>query len=290
MGIENREYLRDEYEGGPGGLRLGGSSMLVKLIIATVGVFILQLAFTRPGVGSAVTDWLQLSAEDLYLRGQIWRLLTYAFCHSTQDPFHLIFNMLTLYFIGDTLQRMLGQKEFLWFYCSAAVFAGVCSVLYYTILGQQADVVGASGVVCAVFGLITMHYPRQRVMFMGAISMELRWLLAIFMLAPFLLEQMSGHSISHVNHFGGLLFAFVYFRMHLQLSRGWDHLAGRMAMKRRNRGKLKIFAPPSPSDADLDAQMDPILEKISREGEASLTSRERNILIQASRKLKKDRS
>jgi hypothetical protein len=62
-----------------------------------------------------------------------------------------------------------------------------------------------------------------------------------------------------------------------------------MAMKRRNKGKLKIFAPPLTTDCDLDAQMDPILEKISREGEASLTARERNILIQASRRLKKDR-
>jgi hypothetical protein len=62
-----------------------------------------------------------------------------------------------------------------------------------------------------------------------------------------------------------------------------------MAMKRRNKGKLKIFAPPAATDSNLDAQMDPILEKISREGEASLTQRECNILIQASKKLRKDR-
>jgi hypothetical protein len=76
----------------------------------------------------------------------------------------------------------------------------------------------------------------------------------------------------------------------MQLSRWWDNFAGRMAMKRRNKGKLKIFAPPAATNSNLDAQMDPILEKISREGEASLTQRERNILIQASKKLRKDRS
>lgn len=289
MGIENREYVRDEYEGGPGGLRLSGASMLVKLIAVTVVVFVLQLLFTRTGGGSTVTDWLQLSGPDLYQRGQVWRLLTYAFCHSTRDPLHLVFNMMSLYFIGDTLQRMLGQKEFLWFYACSAIFSGICAVLFYTVTNQPANIVGASGVVCAVFGLVVMHYPRQRVLLMGAIAMEMRWMLALFMLVPFLMELASGQPISHAAHFGGLLFGFLYFRMHMQLSTWWDRFAGRMAMKRRNKGKLKIFAPPLTTDCDLDAQMDPILEKISREGEASLTARERNILIQASRRLKKDR-
>jgi uncharacterized membrane protein YhaH (DUF805 family) len=184
---------------------------------------------------------------------------------------------------------MLGQKEFLWFYACSAIFSGICAVLFYTVTKQPANIVGASGVVCAVFGLVVMHYPRQRVLLMGAIAMEMRWMLALFMLVPFLMELASGQPISHAAHFGGLLFGFLYFRMHMQLSTWWDRFAGRMAMKRRNKGKLKIFAPPLTTDCDLDAQMDPILEKISREGEASLTARERNILIQASRRLKKDR-
>lgn len=292
MGIENREYLRDEdYQGGPGpgGFRAPSRSVMVKLIIVTVVVFVLQLITTRAGGTSTVTDWLNLDAEDLYRRGQFWRLLTYAFCHSVKDPLHLIFNMLTLYFAGEVLQRIIGQKEFGWFYCCSAIFSGMSAVVYYTITKQSAELVGASGAVCAVFGLVAMHYPRQKVMLMGGIPIELRWLLVIFMLLPVAIEAATGQSVSHAAHFGGLLFAFIYFKSHMQISRWWDQFAGRVAMKRRNKGKLKLFAPPVATDSSLDAQMDPILEKISREGEASLTARERNILIQASRKLKKDR-
>ncbi len=287
MGIENREYLRDEYDG-PGPMRFSTSSVQVKLIIVTVAVFLLQVLTTRGG-DSVVTRWLDLSGPDLYQQGQVWRLLTYAFCHNVNDPFHLIFNMMTLYFAADTLLRLLGQKEFLWFYCCSAMFAGISAVVTYTIMGRNASIVGASGAVCAMFGLVTMHYPRQRVMLMGLFQMEMRWVLAVFMLLPVLMEQLGGARVSHSAHFGGLLFGYMYFKSHMQLSRWWDNFAGRIAMKRRNKGKLKIFAPPASTDANLDAQMDPILEKISREGEASLTQRERNILIQASKKLRKDR-
>lgn len=287
MGIENREYLRDEYDG-PGPMRFSTSSVQVKLIIVTVAVFLLQVLTTRGG-DSVVTRWLDLSGPDLYQHGQVWRLLTYAFCHNVKDPFHLIFNMMTLYFAADTVLRLLGQKEFLWFYCCSAMFAGIAAVVTHTIMGRNAAVIGASGAVCAMFGLVTMHYPRQRVMMMGLFQMEMRWVLAVFMLLPVLVEQLGGARVSHSAHFGGLLFGYMYFKSHMQLSRWWDNFAGRMAMKRRNKGKLKIFAPPAATDSNLDAQMDPILEKISREGEASLTQRERNILIQASKKLRKDR-
>ena len=60
-------------------------------------------------------------------------------------------------------------------------------------------------------------------------------------------------------------------------------------MKRRNKGKLRIFAPTAATDSNLHAQMDAILDKINREGEASLTQRERNVLIQAGNKLRKER-
>lgn len=293
MGIENREYLRDEFEGGPGGLRLGGASMLVRIIAVTVAVFVLQIIFTRAGDGSSVTKWLSLNSTDLFQGGQIWRLLTYAFCHDPANLFHLLFNMMALYSIGSMLLNLLGSREFLWFYLVSAVFSGICSVAFYSIMQIPVSVVGASGAVNAVFCAVAIHYPRQRLLLMGVIPIEMRWLLAAFVAfdaMPILTNGFGDGKVAHAAHLGGLLFGFLYVRWHMQLTRWWDQFAGRLATKRRNRGKLKIFAPPSRTDADLEAQMDPILEKISREGEASLTSRERNILIQASRKLKKDRS
>jgi membrane associated rhomboid family serine protease len=286
MGIENREYLRNDYQDGPQRASFTSVSILVKLIVATVAVFILQLLFYDRATGSTVTQWLQLTGPDLYQRGQVWRLVTYAFCHDENLILHLIFNMMMLYFAGGMLLHLLGEREFLWFYLASAVFAGICSVAYYAIVRESPSIVGASGAVFAVFCAVTLHYPRRVVLLFGVVPLEMRWLLVISVALPVFLAPNSAHSA----HIGGVLFGAMYVRLHMNLTRWWDLFAGRVAMRRRNKGKLKIFAPPAPPDSNLEVQMDQILAKISREGEASLTARERNILTQASRQLRKDRS
>src|SRR5262245_35679361 len=73
---------------------------------------------------SIVDEWLQLEARKI-TRGQVWRLLTYAFCHDRYGLWHILFNMLLLYWCAVTLESMLGPREFLLFYLAAAVFAGL---------------------------------------------------------------------------------------------------------------------------------------------------------------------
>lgn len=293
MGIENREYLRDEYDDGPTRLvRRAPASMLVKLIGLTVVVFVLQLLMKNSAGESSITQWLQLVGEDVYRRGQVWRLLTYAFCHAESMPLHLIFNMVALYAVGSMLIQLTGEREFLWFYLASAVFAGICSLVFYTLIKRHPSILGASGAVYAVFCVVAMHYPRQSILLFGVIPIEMRWLLAIYIgmdVLPIVSGLTDVTRVAHSAHLGGLLFGYLYFKWNMRLTRWWDQFAGRVAMKRRARN-LKIFAPSVPPESNLEAQMDEILEKISREGEASLTARERNILTQASRKLRKDRS
>ena len=293
MGIENREYLRDEYDSASPFRRPSARPMTVILVVVTVAVFVLQLLTSRGAASSLAQNWLSLDFGHVVFQGQIWRLLTYAFCHDQSNLLHIVFNMMVLYSIGGVLRQVIGDREFLWFYLVAAVFAGICSLVFYRLLNISAEIIGASGATMAVFCLVAMHYPRQKVLLMGVIPIEMRWLLACFVAfdtLPILMGGAGSSKVAHAAHLGGLLFGFLYVRSHMNLTRWWDRFAGRIAMNRRNKGKLKLFAPPAGGESNLDAQMDPILEKISREGEASLTARERNILIQASRKLKKDRN
>src|SRR5439155_4260942 len=53
------------------------------------------------------------------MRGQVWRLVTHAFCHDRGDIFHILFNMLFLYWFGCTLESMYTSREFLLFYLAA---------------------------------------------------------------------------------------------------------------------------------------------------------------------------
>ncbi len=292
MGIENREYLREDYDEGSRRFHKQSASIVVKLIIVTVAVYVLQLLTIDRGGSSLAQQWLELKADSVFFQGQIWRLLTYAFCHSQEDLLHLVFNMMVLYSIGGILRELLGDREFLWFYLVSAVFAGICSLAVYSIMAIPVVIVGASGATMAIFCTVAMHYPRQKVFVMGLIPVEFRWLLLLFVALdsmPIITGQIATSKVANAAHLGGLVFGFLYFRWSMRLTRWWDQFAGRIATKRRANGKLKLFAPPTQPDANIDEQVDKILEKISREGEASLTTRERNILTQASKQLRKDR-
>lgn len=302
MGIENREYLRDEYDDTAGSFRRPSSKpMTIILVVVTVAVFVLQLMTSksngmRGDSPSLVQEWLALNFEDVMFRGQIWRLLTYAFCHDQSNLLHIVFNMMVLYSIGGVLRQLLGNREFLWFYLVAAVFAGMCSLAFYRLVGIDAQLIGASGATMGVFCLVALHYPRQKVLLMGIIPIEFRWLLAAFVAIdtlPMINEVMAAmqnrQTVSHVAnsaHIGGLIFGFLYFRWNMRITRWWDQIAGRIAT-RRQRGKLRVFTEAAEPESNLSSQVDAILEKISRTGEASLTTRERNILAQASKQYRK---
>ena len=293
MGIENREYLREDFDEGSRRFGTQSASIVVKLIIVTVAVFVLQLLTIDDRGGSSLAQqWLELKADKVFFQGQIWRLLSYAFCHSQNDLLHLVFNMMVLYSIGGILRELVGDREFLWFYLVSAIFAGICSLAFYSIIGIPVAIVGASGATMAIFCTVAMHYPRQKVFVMGLIPVEFRWLLLLFVVLdsmPIITGQIATSKVANAAHLGGLVFGFFYFRWSMRLTRWWDQFAGRIATKRRANDKLKLFAPPTQPDANMDDQVDLILEKISREGEASLTTRERNILTQASKQLRKDR-
>jgi hypothetical protein len=110
------------------------------------------------------------------------------------------------------------------------------------------------------------------------------------MLANQFAQNPSKQLVCHSGHLGGMLFGYLYFKWQIRLSDRWDQLAGRFRDRRRNKQHLKVFKPPVQQDTDLPDKVDAILDKISREGEASLTDRERRILTQASRQFRRDRS
>lgn len=293
MSIQNREYVRESMRNGSFGPSFPTASMLSKVILVTAVVYVLQIILKASSGNSVVTEWLQLNGNDLLFRGQIWRLITYAFVHDVQSPLHIVMNMITLYSVGRILTNLVGEREFLFFYLTSAVFAGICSVAFYTLMGMHPGILGASGAVYAVFCVVAMHYPRQKVLLFGALPIEMRWLLAAFVAmdaVPMLMNLSASTRVAHSAHLGGLLFGFLYVRLAMNLSLGWDRIAGRVRAKRKKAAALRIFAPVETPESNLSEQMDQILAKISREGEASLTQRERNILTQASRQLRKERT
>src|SRR5579863_7911604 len=118
MGVYDRDYYRNDP---PGGGVLGGVAPVCKgLIVVNVIVFVLQI-LTRDSRSGGLSEWLALSPGYVLQQWEIWRLLTYAFCHDPDSLLHLVFNMLFLWMMGSQIEHIYGSREFLKFYLTAAV-------------------------------------------------------------------------------------------------------------------------------------------------------------------------
>lgn len=289
MGFGDRDYYRD-----PDWRPNGSENSAVRwLIVICIGVFIGQLIDVR------VTDWLALTTGGEASKWQLWRVLTYAFCHNTRDVLHLFFNMICLWFFGRAVQDRLGNREFIAFYLLAAVAAGLSYLaLHVGFLGDHSLVTGASGAIMAVMALFAMWYPRQQVLLFGLLPIEIRWLVAAYVVFDTLpiWGALRGNRVSdgiaHAAHLGGLLFGFAYQIFGWRIS-NWMNF-GRVPAWWRNRNRQKSVRLYSPEteladssendDDDLDEVVDVILRKIHEHGETSLSEPERRLLSEASRR------
>src|SRR6516165_3924140 len=134
MGIYDRDYYRRE---GPSflGTLTNRAPVCKWLIVINLVLFIAQLATLERDAEThqitslgAFTEALDLNAGQVLHQGQVWRLLTHAFLHSPTDIWHIVFNMLFLWWLGHELEEMYGSREFLTLYLLSAVVAGACFV------------------------------------------------------------------------------------------------------------------------------------------------------------------
>jgi membrane associated rhomboid family serine protease len=237
---------------------------------------------------SVLQDWFQLDTKKV-LHGQVWRLLTHAFCHDRRSIFHIIFNMLFLYWFGCTLESMYGSREFLLFYLTAAVVAAFAYIALDLYTGSLVPAIGASGAVMAVTMLYAWHFPRDTICLMWFLRVEIRWLVVfhvIWDLYPVLLA-LSGDQVNsgigHAAHLGGLAFGFLYGKFQWRLAPFLTHMP-RFRWPHSPRFRLV----PAVSDEEMD-RVDEILEKIHRIGESHLTDEERTFLRDTSARMKRSR-
>ena len=151
---------------------------------------------------------------------------------------------------------------------------------------------GASGAVVGIVVLFALNYPRQIVLLMGILPMP-AWLLGVIVVAGDLLGSLEKNSsqVAFQAHLAGAGLAFLYWKLGWNFTRLTERFtSGRLFQRRPN---LKVHRPeedvPSRKETTRAAEMDRILEKLHREGEESLTRKERRTLQQESRRLREKR-
>ncbi|HEX5442737.1 MAG TPA: rhomboid family intramembrane serine protease [Pirellulales bacterium] len=280
MGLYDRDYIRDDP---PPGFSLGAQSMVVNLLIANVALVLVDFLFFE---NHPLSDYLGLRSDLLHHPWNCWQLLTAGFVHSRRDLAHIVFNMVGLVMFGRGMEEVYGRKEFLRFYLAAVVVASLVWIAVTNLLSRgEAIMYGASGAVMAVTVLYALHF-RGRIVLTFGIPIPALAMAGIYMVFGVWGLGNQKSEVAHAAHLGGAAFALLYYFSGVNLGR----LAPTSLSPRglRPRPKLRVHEPES-REENLASQVDRILEKISREGEASLSAKERRFLEDASRRYQQRR-
>lgn len=281
MSWQDRPYQDENYGTPRPELRLQfrkPSSTTACLVLINIAVFLLK---ALAGQYFYFDGWLGLSLAGIASL-KIWQFVSYMFVHG--DLWHILFNMLMLYFIGIQIERDFGRKRFLQFYFTSGLVGGLAYLLlgalsarYYAI-----PVVGASGGVYGLLMIAMIFYPNMQIIFL-IFPMPIRVFGAI-MLGIFIFGMLSGTGRNFggdVCHLGGALAA-------VGLLYAWGMMptvrfgSEDGPLSRLFNGK-KAWARKQRKIAEEQAAVDRILDKVHREGVASLTRREKKTLAQATR-------
>jgi len=284
MAWHDRHYNRYD-SGNPFSNRLGQGSIVVWLLGINGVVFLLDMVLAPSSRGA----WLSpaylghFSVGKAIFGFQVWRFITYQFLH--HDFFHLLFNMIGLYFFGPMMERWWGSRRFLAFYLACGFGAAVL----YTLLALfvpgllhvsvNTTLIGASGCIFGVLVGCAVLYPHQQVMLMfPPIPMKLQTMAMLFIgIAMLSLIAGSPNAGGEAAHLGGAALGWFLIK-----NPRWLDFAERLSPQdlqknwaakttQRNRNK----------HIEEDAEVNRILDKVRRQGLNSLTNREKKHLQQA---------
>jgi len=147
-----------------------------------------------------------------------WQVFTYMFAHS--GIWHLLFNMLGLFFFGVQLERRVGSNEFLLFYLLSGTLAGLFSLLIYWLTGAfNVFLLGASGAVFAVLLAYATYYPTSRILIFGILPVRAPVLVIGYAaIEIFNMFSRNQGNVAHLTHLAGFAFAYLYLIVRLRIN------------------------------------------------------------------------
>jgi membrane associated rhomboid family serine protease len=166
------------------------------LIALCVAVFAIEIAVGGYPITPANPVVLFLGLARVLLRQQPWTILTAIFVHGGFG--HIIFNMISLYFLGSLFLRVKGERSFL-----AVFFLGglAGNALYLLLAPANVIGIGASGAIFAIGGALAVLVPRVPVyIFFIPIPMPLWIAIVIFLVLSFFFTGVAWQA-----HLGGVL-------------------------------------------------------------------------------------
>lgn len=284
---------------------------LVAFLCINVFVYVILTLSGQEGLYEEIYAYLSLPSNPAKLIYQPLSFFTYMFLH--RDFFHILFNMLFLYWFGKIIVEYLGQNKILGLYVLGGLSGGILYILLYNAIPFYHDrasvsiLAGASaGVTAVVVGAATFQ-PNfvVRLFLLGPVKLMY---IAIFVVLSSLLRTTGGNAGGEIAHLGGALLGYLFI---IQLQKGTDWSkpiakfliwgksffirqpkikvsykneqrfgSEKSSRKTKSSRKKSTTSSKETSQAEIDA----ILDKISEKGYDALSKEEKQKLFNASNK------
>lgn len=288
--------------------------LLARLILINVGLYVVAnifrvlLHFTIPGLYDEMATYLCLPASFEQLLYRPYTLVTYFFFH--EDFFHILSNMLFLYYFGSIIAEYLGNRRLLALYLSGGLYAGLAYMVAYNLIPQfqgvlnKAILLGASGSVFAIVVAAATKLPNYTFNLILIGPVRIVYIAAFYLLLSFF--QLPSNPGGNIAHLGGALFGYLFI---YYLNRGtdlgkpvmwvFDKLDALFKPKPKLRVTHTSTTPPRRKqtvysgtkstvaiheDNVDETELNRLLDKINQTGYESLTKEEKQRLFQASQK------
>jgi len=265
------------------------ANIVEKIIYINVFLFLITVLLNKYIIG-----WFALPSNLDSFLVKPWTLVSYAFIH--QNLFHILSNLLVLYYIGNLFLDFYTKKQFLNFYLLGGIFGGIVFLGYYYFIAKTValPLAGASAAVTTIFIAIATKIPRYSLQLRFIGSVEL-WVLAAIWVVLSILQIANPDKGSAIAHLSGAIFGYIYAK---QLSKGndigswFEQLLNYFTnlLKPKNKSpfkavyKTKKRTSTNKVSKTKQRKIDDILDKISKSGYESLTKEEKDFLFRAGKK------
>lgn len=274
---------------------------LIWLGIGIMRVFAFLLDVPDASLTNTVVDYLALPANLDNLIARPWTMVTYMFLHL--DFFHILFNMLWLFWFGKIFLEFLKARQLMWIYLLGGLSGGILYVVFYNVFPvfeKSLDLsvaLGASASVMAIVTAISVYVPGYTInmLFIGRVKI---FYIALFLFVLDFFMIRGDNAGGHIAHIGGAIFGFSYilisrkgmnFKYVLNLKFIKNIFRGKNSRMRVEYKSGEPFNGRPLSDeeynlikAEHQRKIDIILDKISKSGYESLTSAEKDLLFKSS--------
>ena len=264
-------------------------NLIIWLAIAFISLF--SALFTSD-FANTIISWLAVPSGLDNLTIKPWTIFTYMFLH--KDFFHILFNMLMLYFGGILFMQFIGEKKILQTYILGGIFGAIFYILAFNTFPafqpavNQSYALGASAAVLAVLIAIATFSPDTRVQLILLGNIRLKYI-AIALVLLDLLSIEKGNPGGHIAHLGGAFYGFLFgINLKMKFLKLPDF---KIKNPFKQKSKLKFsknekrpVSDETYNEIKIEKQkkIDEILDKISKSGYDKLTKEEKDFLFRSS--------